>query len=110
MTRISDQHQNCWPTRTSGHAARGTVATLRDGLNGAAAAARVAEQALAAGEERRRQALRLASAAATAASVRRELDALTLGPSGDTIQEAADTDVFRKRLDVVDARLSAETL
>jgi hypothetical protein len=80
--------------------ARATVTALHERLNGAAAAARQAEQAVVGGAERHRQAAeQVAAAEATAASTRRQLDALTLGSLlGDTIQEAADTEVFRKRL------------
>ena len=101
ITRIREQHQQLLDDQERAvKDARTTVATLRDGLNGAAAAAQLAEQALVGGAQRRSQAAeQLANAAAMAASVRRELDALTLGSLlGDTIHEAADTEVFRKRL------------
>jgi KAP family P-loop domain len=101
VTRIREQHRQLLDDQErSVKDARATVAALHERLNDAAAAAQLAEQALVGGGERRRQAAeQLANAGAAAASVRRQLDALTLGSLlGDTIQEAADTEVFRKRL------------
>jgi hypothetical protein len=85
--------------------ARATLTALREKLNAAAAAAHQAEQAVVGGAERHRQAAeQVAAAEATAATMRRQLDALTLGSLlGDTIQEAADTEVFRKRLGTLSA-------
>ena len=81
VRRIREQHQQLLKDQEQAvTGARATVATLREGLNRAAAAAQVAEQALVGGEARRRQAdEQLAQAAAKAAAVRRELDALTTG-------------------------------
>jgi len=80
--------------------ARATVETLRAKMADLAAAAQEAQRVVEQGERRRREAgERLAAAASTAADARRKLEALTLGSLvGDTIQEAGDTDVFRKRL------------
>ena len=80
--------------------ARAKVTALRDRLDEAAAAAGQAQAAHVASEAGRRQAAdELATAAATAATARQKLAGVTLGSLlFDTIQEAADTDVFRKRL------------
>ena len=80
--------------------ARATVEMLRGKMGDLSVAAQEAKQAVEAGERRRQEAGdRLATAAATAAAARRTLDVLTVGSLlGDTIHEAGDTEVFRKRL------------
>jgi hypothetical protein len=81
-------------------AARKSVDALRARIQDLAAAAQEAKRVVEDGERRRQEAAgRLATAAAAAAEARRTLEKVTLGSLlGDTIREAGDTDVFRKRL------------
>jgi len=81
-------------------AARKNVDALRARMNELAAAAQEARRVVEDGERRRQEAAdNLAKASTDAAAARRKLEAVTLGSLlADTIQEAGDADVFRKRL------------
>ena len=81
-------------------AAQARVEQLRTQVDALATAAQQARQALATAEERRREAREMLEVAAAAAEAsRRRLTALTVGSLlEDTIQEAGDTEVFRKQL------------
>ena len=95
-----ERAQQVQEQETAVAAARTTAEALRTQLDALADAAAQAQQALASGEQGRRQAgEQLAAAAAGAAAARRTLDALTAGSLlGETIQEAGDTEIFRKQL------------
>ena len=101
VTRIKEDNARLLQEQqTAVESARTTMEGLRTQVSALAETARQAQQALAAGEQRRRQVSeQLAAAAAGAAAARKGLDALTVGSLlGDTIQEAADTEIFRKQL------------
>jgi hypothetical protein len=101
VTQIKEDHARLLKEQEAAvQSARAQVEALRTQRNALEETARQAQAALVAGEQRRREVgEKLATAAAAAASARKNLDALTVGSLlGDTIQEAADTEVFRKQL------------